>query len=168
MAQREPIPIFGRDSVLKEMILKFDHCFNPVQLGGGVPRIIPQVVSEPFMIKNILVEPLEVMHGLLPIYGYRIGSFAYITDASCISDEVQKKLAGLDVLVLNALRFKVHPTHFNIGQAMAIIDQVKPRRAFFTHLTHDLDHKKVNKLLPKHVRLGYDGLVLEILNHDKK
>jgi phosphoribosyl 1,2-cyclic phosphate phosphodiesterase len=161
-AQRMSIPVYGRDSVIGELIKKFDHCFNPVQLGGGVPLITPHIVESSFQVGNITVEPLEVMHGNLPIYGYRIGPLAYITDASFINDEVLAKLSGLDLLVLNALRFRLHPTHFNIEQAMAIVDRVKPRKAFFTHFTHDVEHKKVSRSLPQYVRLGYDGLVIRI------
>ena len=162
MTQKGAIPVYGRDSVISELVQKFSHCFNPVQLGGGVPRITPVPVKAPFQVGNVTVEPIDVVHGKIPIFGYRIGNFAYVTDASEISTESLEKMKGLDLLVLNALRFRKHPTHFNLEQALEVVERVNPRRALLVHITHDLEHKTVNQLLPEHVRLGYDGQVVEL------
>ena len=103
------------------------------------------------------------MHLKLPVVGYRIQDFAYLTDVKTISELELKKLIGLDALVINALRFEPHPSHLNVDQAIEIIDLIKPKKAFFTHISHNMGfHKEVCKKLPKNVTLAYDGLVLEI------
>ena len=103
------------------------------------------------------------MHLKLSVFGYRIENFAYLTDVKTISDEELKKLKGLDTLVINALRFEPHPSHLNVEEAIEIIDQIKPKKTFFTHISHNMGfHEEVCKKLPKNVTLAYDGLVLEI------
>jgi phosphoribosyl 1,2-cyclic phosphate phosphodiesterase len=100
-----------------------------------------------------------VFHGKLPIYSYKFGaSLAYLTDVSEIPDETMPYLFGLDTLILGAVRYEPHPTHFNLAQALEVIATLKPKRAFLTHLSHHFDHEKVNRELPPHVRLAYDGL----------
>jgi len=107
------------------------------------------------------VEPLTVYHGRMPVLGFRFGTFAYVTDCNYIPPESLGRLRHLEMLVLDALRHREHPTHFTVDQALAIIAQVQPQRAFLTHIAHDLDHSATNAALPPGVELGYDGLVLE-------
>jgi phosphoribosyl 1,2-cyclic phosphate phosphodiesterase len=102
--------------------------------------------------------PIEVMHGKIKIFGYRIGKFAYITDASFIPDSEMEKLYGLDVLILNSLRHAPHPTHFNLEQATGIALKLKPKQTYFTHITHDLNNDETNATLPDNIQLAYDGL----------
>jgi len=158
--QKSEIPVFGNQGTMDALHDKFSYCFNPVQLGGGVPRIRTILAEGSFQINNVVIEPLPVYHGNLMILGYKIGDFAYVTDASKIPDEVMATLRGCDYVVLNALRYKPHPTHFNLEQALEIAGNLPAKRIFFTHMTHDMDHDKVNKILPRHIRLAYDGLVI--------
>lgn len=129
----------------------------------GVPNMnLYEVDEESFEASGVLVEPIPVMHGKMPILGYRIGNWAYITDASYISEESMTKLQGLDVLILNALRFKEHPSHFSVEESLAIVEQLKPRRTYFTHFSHEIGlHSETQKKLPPNVYLAYDGLIVE-------
>jgi len=106
-------------------------------------------------------DPVRVIHGETEIYGYRFGSAAYLTDFSDIPDESFAQLQDLDILFLDALRHKPHPTHSTVENSLRIVDRVKPQRAFFTHICHDLPHEATNATLPEHVRLSYDGMKLE-------
>ena len=119
-------------------------------------------VSGPFNLLGHRVIPFSVLHGRIPILGYRIGSFAYITDGSELPDQTITELQGLDVLVINALRREPHPTHFNLSGALAAIERVAPRRAFLTHISHDLDHAALAGRLPPGVEPAYDGLSFEL------
>jgi phosphoribosyl 1,2-cyclic phosphate phosphodiesterase len=105
---------------------------------------------------------MDIMHGDLVITAYRIGEIGYVTDASAIPSDSMHKLQNLDTLVLNALRYKPHPTHFSLEEALSVIADLRPRRAFLVHMTHTLDHASVNAQLPANVQLAYDGLTLEI------
>jgi len=96
------------------------------------------------------------------VLAYRVGRFAYVTDCSSIPDASLQKLQGLDTLVLGALRHREHPTHFNVDQAIEMVELLRPRQAYFTHIAHDLDHEETNDYLPEHIELAYDGLVLDI------
>ena len=106
--------------------------------------------------------PVEVLHGYLPVYGYRFGHFAYVTDCSTIPEASMNLLRDLDVLILDGLRHRPHPTHFNIEQAIAVIEELRPRRAYLTHLTHDIKHERVSRELPDGVELAYDGLTFRV------
>jgi phosphoribosyl 1,2-cyclic phosphate phosphodiesterase len=105
---------------------------------------------------------VPIVHGNLPILGFRFGDTAYLTDVSEVPESSIPLLAGLDVLIIDALRHKPHPTHLSLTQALAVVERLKPRRAFFTHIAHELGHEQTNSLLPANVRLAYDGLKLEI------
>ena len=107
-----------------------------------------------FTVGALSVQPVPLLHGTLPILGYRFGSFAYLTDASTIPDEAWPLLEGLDVLVLNALRHRPHPTHFSLSEAVAVVERLQPRRAFFTHVCHDLSHAITNRSLPEGMALA--------------
>ncbi len=106
--------------------------------------------------------PIPIFHGELPIHGYRIGAFAYLTDCSAIPDESLDLLHDLDTLVLGVLRHEPHETHFSLSEGLAIVDHLKPRRAYFTHIAHRLGYAATNATLPPHVRLAHDGLQLSI------
>ena len=109
------------------------------------------------------ITPIESVHYKLPVLGFRLGKFAYLTDVKTISDKEMLKLNGLDTLVINALRYESHPSHLNIEEALEIIDQVKPKQTFFTHISHNMGfHEEVCSSLPKSVSLAFDGLVLEV------
>lgn len=162
MVQRMEIPVFGNRELVDTLHNKFSYCFNPVQKGGGVPRIGPTEVSGRFTVRGFELEALPVSHGKMEILGYKIGSLVYITDASSIREEIIGKIRGCECLVLNALRFRPHSTHFNLEQALDMVARIKPKRTYFTHMTHDVDHGTVERILPQAVRLAFDGLSVTI------
>ncbi len=129
----------------------------------GVPQINMQIISEqPFCINGIEVHPIRVMHGKMPIFGYRIGNWAYITDASFISDESIEKLKNCEVLIINALRDEKHMSHFSISQAIEAINRISPKQAYLTHISHQFGLQAIrNPLLPQGIQMAYDGLVIE-------
>lgn len=142
----------------------FQYIFNPTHFGGGLPKLIPHTVepSAPFMIgDDLTVTPLEVIHGELPVIAYRFNDFAYATDLKVIPTETMDGLRDLDVLVLDCVRLKPHSTHLCLDEAVSIIEDLRPRRAFLTHLNHDILFERDSKLLPENVAFGYDELVVE-------
>ena len=139
----------------------FKYVFEPTYFGGGLPQVIAHTVvaGAPFSLsRNLLVTPLEVIHGRLPVIAYRFNDFAYATDLSEIPPAAMKSLRDLDVLVLDCLRIKPHPTHLWLERALAYIAELKPRRAYLTHIAHDIKHARDSQLLPADVEWGYDGL----------
>ncbi len=161
---KKSIPIFCEDYVIKSIEKKYDYIFDPsTQKGGGLPHFSLNKISDSqFVVENKKITPIPVKHGKLDIVGFRIDNFTYITDASYISEESIKKIMGTEILVLNALKFSQHPTHFNVEQAIETVKKISPKRAYFTHICHNLEHNKVNKYLPQNISLAYDGLELEI------
>jgi phosphoribosyl 1,2-cyclic phosphate phosphodiesterase len=156
------IPCYGSPETMSYLAQKFDYFFRETQAGGGKPDVEFVPVEGPFELFGRRIVPLAVLHGRLHVYGYRLGPFAYITDASEVPSETMAELEGLDTLILNALRHEPHPTHLSIGQAVGIVERLRPKRAFLTHLTHRLDHAETEAQLPQSVRLGYDGLTLDM------
>ena len=120
------------------------------------------IESESFMVNDVPIQPLDLMHGPLPVLGFRIGSFAYCTDCNHIPNETLGRLESLDVLVLDALRITPHPTHFNLDQAVAMATQIGAGQTFFTHIAHELSHAETNAELPEGMALGYDGQRIEL------
>ena len=120
------------------------------------------MIDGPFELLGEKIIPLPVFHGNLPVLGFRVRDFSYVTDFSTIPDESLKFLEGTDVLVLDALRHKPHPTHSTIENSLGLVELLKPRQAFFTHIAHEVAHEETNATLPPHVRLAYDGLKVEI------
>jgi phosphoribosyl 1,2-cyclic phosphate phosphodiesterase len=118
-------------------------------------------IDGPVDVFGACFEPVRLIHGEAEIYGYRFGSAAYLTDHSEIPEASYRQLEGLDILFLDALRHKPHPTHSTVENSLRIVERVKAKRAFFTHICHDLGHEATNAALPAHVRLAYDGLKLE-------
>lgn len=142
----------------------FQYIFQPTHFGGGLPKLIPHTVEPraPFMIgDDLTVTPLEVIHGELPVIAYRFNDFAYATDLKTIPPATMEGLRDLDVLVLDCVRIKPHSTHLCLDEAVSIIEDLAPRRAFLTHLNHDILYERDSKLLPDNVRFGYDELVIE-------
>ncbi|MFO7867726.1 MAG: MBL fold metallo-hydrolase [Bacteroidales bacterium] len=147
------------DSVKREYAYVFKKDAYP-----GVPLMdMHEITNEPFRCCSVFIQPIRVYHWKLPVFGFRIDSFAYITDASFIEESEMNKLCNLDVLVINALRFRKHYSHFNLEEALLIIDKLNPKRAYLTHISHYLgDHTETQKMLPSHVFLAYDGLQIQI------
>ena len=121
------------------------------------------IANDPFDVNGITVRPIEVMHHKMPVKAFRIGNFTYITDANFISAEEKAKLKGSEVIVVNALRRNHHISHFTFEEALELIDELKPKKAYFTHISHQLGmHQEVELELPSHIRLAYDGLTIEV------
>ncbi|WP_298763624.1 MBL fold metallo-hydrolase [uncultured Polaribacter sp.] len=158
------MPIFLNDRTLQSLEQRFQYIFSKENRYPGAPSVQPNIVENvPFLIDDLEVIPIQVQHGNLPILGYRIKGVAYLTDLKTIDKLEKEKLKNLDVLVVNALRIQEHPTHFNLQEALDFVAEIKPKKAYFTHISHKLGfHKEVSKILPKNVFLAFDGLKIEI------
>ena len=163
MLQRESIPCYADARTLRDLRRAFSYIFSPShQDGGGVPQVTPFLIGGPFCLGDLDVVPVPVLHGHRPILGFRFGAFAYLTDCSAIPDASWPLLDGVDVLILDALRHRPHPTHFSVSEALGVISRLRPRAASLTHSCHDLPHAATCAALPSGVELAYDGLILEI------
>jgi len=159
--QHHPIACFGDAYTLEVVRESFRYIFEGTNYGGGLPEITLEEVRGPFAVGALSFEPLEVFHGPARILGYRFGRAAYITDASRIPENTMARLGGLDVLVLNALRYDPHPTHFSIGESVGVAKRLSPGATYFTHICHHILHEKASGELPAGVHLAYDGLAVE-------
>lgn len=164
MIHDHSIPIYAAKPALDDLRVRFAYCFTPPPPGGGIPRLDLMEISpgEPFEFEGITIIPLRVFHGTSPILGFRIGNFSYLTDVSSIPDETWPLLAGTEVLVTSALRYRPHPTHMSLGEGIEVAEKVGARQTWFIHMCHDLEHEKANAELPKGIALSYDGLTFEI------
>ena len=159
------VDLFGDVRVVKSLKKRFDYAFKTKNRYPGTPQVTLHKISSrsKFNIKNTEITPIKVMHGNLPILGYRIGNFAYLTDAKTIDDKACKKLQNLDVLVINALRIQEHFTHFNLEEALNFIQKINPKKTYLTHISYNLGfHNEVEKNLPENVFLAYDNLTLTL------
>ena len=156
--------MYGGARTISEMQRRFYYAFDPAYHYPGKPVVHSVVIEDqPFTIGDIPIQPILIDHGDMSIFGYRIGSLAYITDAKTISPDAREKLQGLDLLILNALRFKPHLTHLNIEEALKVCDDLQPKQCFLTHISHEMGlHEEVNAMLPAHIRLGYDGQTINL------
>ena len=157
------IPVFASPSAASELRRIFQYVFEPPsQKGGGIPQIDLIEIAGSFCVGGLAVQPVPLLHGQLPILGFRFGTLAYLTDASTIPDAAWPLLEGLDVLVLNALRHRAHPTHFSLSEAVAVAERLGPRQTYFTHVCHDLPHAATNRSLPDGMALAHDGLQISV------
>jgi len=155
--------VFANERAWPDIRRIFKYIFEPTYFGGGLPQVIAHTVfpGASFCVgKNLQITPLEVIHGRLPVMAYRFNDFAYATDLSEIPQATKDALQDLDVLVLDCLRFKEHPTHLWLDKALAYIEELKPRRAYLTHIAHDVKHERDSAVLPQGVEWAYDGLVV--------
>jgi phosphoribosyl 1,2-cyclic phosphate phosphodiesterase len=161
--QQQPMDIYAEERVQKGLRQEFPYIFSDHRY-PGVPEVhLHTITQEPFFIGDTRIVPVRVMHMNLPVLGFRIGSFAYITDANWISDEEMTKLEGLDCLIINGLRHRQHISHYTLSQAVAVIDRCGARRGYITHVSHQMGlHAEVERELPAHIRLAYDGLELNV------
>jgi len=161
--QRESIPCYADAHTIGDLRRTFSYIFDvATPKGGGIPKIILNEIVGPFSLGEMDVVPVPIMHGSRPILGFRMGSFAYLTDCSAIPEASWPLLAGVRTLVLDALRERVHSTHFSVPEAVAAAARIGADRTYFTHISHDLPHAETCRRLPPGVELAYDGLVLEI------
>tara|TARA_B110001454_G_scaffold217242_1_gene242121 strand:- start:589 stop:1371 length:783 start_codon:yes stop_codon:yes gene_type:complete len=154
------MPIYLNKRTLMSLEKRFEYIFKLENRYPGAPSVLPKVIdNNTFIVDELEVTPIEVMHGNIPITAYRFGDFAYLTDVKTVSDKEKRKLQNLDVLVVSALRIEEHPTHFNLQEALDFVAEIKPKKAYFTHISHMLGfHEAVSKTLPNNVFLAYDGL----------
>ncbi|HZO99669.1 MAG TPA: MBL fold metallo-hydrolase [Terriglobia bacterium] len=160
--QQVPIPIYADAQCMEDIRRIFRYIFDGVYPYGGLARLDPHIVEGPFEAAGLAFTPVPVLHGNLPILGFRWEKAAYITDVSEIPEASFQLLEGVEVLILDALRPKPHPTHSTLERSLAWVERLKPRRAFFTHLAHEVSHEETQATLPPHVRLAYDGLEFEV------
>ena len=161
--QNGPIPLYGQSATLNRLATMFAYVFDPdPAYPSAIPNLTPHPIDGPFEAAGIPVTPIPLLHGRMPVLGFRVGDFAYCTDVSEIPADSWPLLTGLDVLVLDALRRRPHPTHFNLEQAVAHARRIGARQTYFTHIAHELAHEATNRELPTGMALAYDGQVIEI------
>jgi phosphoribosyl 1,2-cyclic phosphate phosphodiesterase len=167
----QDIPVYGDEATQADIRRAFDYIFRETQAGGGKPRLTLHPIPPEFTLCGLRIEAFYVLHGRLPVLSFRFHStdtdghprsFAYVTDVSEIPPDSRERLRDLDLLFLDAVRFDPHPTHFGLYQALDVIADLQPRRAYLTHLSHHFDHEKVNAQLPPNVELSYDGLTITL------
>jgi phosphoribosyl 1,2-cyclic phosphate phosphodiesterase len=160
-----PMPLYAHQRVLDNLKNRFEYIFESENKYPGSPSVdVFEVVNnQPFTIKNHSIIPINALHGSLQVFGYRIGSMAYLTDVKTIEAGEMEKLRGLKVLVINALREEPHHSHFNLQDALDFVNLIRPEKAYFTHISHILGfHDEVQKKLPDNVFLAYDTLELTL------
>lgn len=160
--QKSEIPVFGNAWTTEDLRIKFPYIFSGGKAeGGGIPRLSLHTFStaEPVLdILGVAVTPISLQHGSRESVGYRMGEFAYLTDFNRISDASLARLEALDTLILDCVRLEPHSTHMHLAGALDLVQKLKPRKTYLTHLGHAFDHEKSARLLPKGVAFAYDGL----------
>lgn len=161
--QNKDIPIYARESVIEQLKLEFSYIFSENKY-PGVPSVeINPINNSPFKINNTLITPIEVMHYKLPVFGFRINDFSYITDAKTISESEKTKIKGSKVLVLDALQKEDHISHMTLSEALELSKELEIETTYLTHISHKMGlHGKVNSQLPGNVKLAHDGLTIEL------
>ena len=155
------LPLYAHPDAAALNQSMFRYIFDYEYKLGGLPQVEMHSFDGPLDLFGARFEPVTIVHGEAEIYGFRFGAAAYLTDHSDIPEASLKKLQNLDILFLDALRYKPHPTHSTVENSLRIVERLKPRRAFFTHICHDLPHEATNASLPENVKLSYDGMRLE-------
>jgi phosphoribosyl 1,2-cyclic phosphate phosphodiesterase len=162
-SQHKDMPLYGEERVLEQLKREFAYIFSGVQY-PGIPRVqLNPISEEPFEIEGVEFIPIRVKHYKLPVLGFRVGNFTYITDANFILEEEMDKVRGSKVIVLGALRKEPHISHFSLQEAIDVLTELKPEKAYLTHISHLMGlHHEVELELPDFIRLGYDGLQIEL------
>ncbi|HWZ30225.1 MAG TPA: MBL fold metallo-hydrolase [Bryobacteraceae bacterium] len=161
--QKSSIPIYGMEETLQAIQRVFRYAFDEGPRQSAVPRLDLRTLNgDPFDLFGLQFTPIRLEHGTSTVLGFRFGNAAYLTDHSEIPEESKAKLCGLDVLFLDALRHRPHPTHSTVEKSLQTVEELKPRRAYFTHICHDLHHERTEAALPDGVHLAYDGLELDV------
>jgi len=157
----DKLPLYARPEAAAFLRRMFSYIFDADYKFGSLPELDLRPIDGPAEVFGAKFDPVAVVHGETEINGYRFGSAAYLTDHSEIPEASLRQLEGLDILFLDALRHKPHPTHSTVKNSLSIVERLKPKRAFFTHISHDLPHEATNATLPRHVRLAYDGMEID-------
>lgn len=160
---QKPVDIYAEERVQKVIKSEFFYSFGENKY-PGVPRInLKNLSLEPFKIKDVTIIPIQVFHYKLPVFGFRIGDFSYITDANYISEEEKEKLHGTKYLIINALRKRKHISHYSLSESLELIKELSPKRAYITHISHQMGlHHDINEELPHGISLAYDGLRFKV------
>lgn len=160
------LPVYCTQRVERRIRQSFDYAFDEATRhfpAGGIPKLaLQRVENVPFEILGARAVPIPLRHGPYPVLGFRFGNLAYCTDTNGIPDESWPLLEGLDILVLDGLRHRPHPTHFTLEEAVDVARRLRPRRTLFTHVCHDLEHEATNAALPSGMELAYDGMVVKL------
>ena len=159
---KSDIPCYGNKYTLEAIKKKFEYIFKDRHCRFSVPSVKLNEIKGKLQFEDLIVTPLPVKHNHDNVLGYKIGNFAYITDCSEIPDKTMKLLQDVDLLILDALRYKSHPKHFNINEAVEVIKNLGIKKAYLTHVSHEIEHEKVNAELPEGIQLAYDGLQLKV------
>ena len=162
LKQNSAIPIFASEDTLAILRRTFAYIFAPAPLESSLPQVELNAIDGAFELFGAQIIPFPARHGSVTVYGFRIGSLAYLTDFNTVPQASKDLLRGLDHLILDALRYTPHPMHSTVEQSLALVRELAPRHAWFTHICHDLGQAATNAQLPQNVRLAYDGLVFEV------
>jgi phosphoribosyl 1,2-cyclic phosphate phosphodiesterase len=162
LKQRMRVPIYATNSTLRILQRTFAYIFDGAPTESSVPGVDLHTIDGPFELFGLKFIPVPAMHGPMDVMGFRFGNAAYLTDFSAVPESSKALLRGLDNFVLDALRYVPHPMHSTVDQSLKLVEELKPRHAWFTHICHDLGHAETNAKLPGNVRLAYDGLQLEV------
>jgi phosphoribosyl 1,2-cyclic phosphate phosphodiesterase len=162
LKQRSTVPIYATPETLTTLRRQFAYIFDPAPPGSTLPLVELRTIDGPFELCGVNIIPVPAMHGSQPVMGFAFGHAAYLTDFSSIPEASKPLLQGLDDLILDALRYVPHPTHSTVQQSLELVHELEPKRAWFTHICHDLGHQAANARLPENVRLAYDGLTFEV------
>lgn len=158
-----PLPIYTSDETAQNLKKRFDYIFETENRYPGAPEVKLNIIdhNHSFFINEEEIIPIQVIHGNLPVLGFRFSNLAYITDMKTISKDEEKKLLNLDVLIINALRREPHHSHLNLEEVLNFINRIKPKKTYFTHISHHFGfHEEVSKSLPENVFLAYDNLTI--------
>ncbi len=159
-----PMSVYLMEETFAALRRTFIYAFEfSGQIGGGVPVVDTYIIDEkPFSIGDLTFAPIPLLHGSMRVNGYRIGNFAYCTDTNSIPDASIALLEGVEILILDALRYHEHPTHFTVDEAIKIAQRIGARTTYFTHIAHNIRHAELEDTLPEGIALSYDGLVIDI------
>jgi phosphoribosyl 1,2-cyclic phosphate phosphodiesterase len=161
-----PIPVYASENTWRQLREVFSYIFKTEHVGGGLPQVIPHTIEGDFQIGGLKISPLPVIHGRSVVTGFRFGNgrseIAFVTDCNIIPEETLAKMHGLDLLIIDALRYRPHPTHLHLEQTLAYIAHLQPRAALLTHIGHEIKFAETSGSLPAGVELAYDGLKIEL------
>jgi phosphoribosyl 1,2-cyclic phosphate phosphodiesterase len=160
--QKSTVPIYGAPETLETLQRQFAYIFDETPTDNILPSVSLHAVNGPFELFGLTIVPVPALHGTQSVLGFRFGKSAYLTDFIRVPEESKNLLRGLDDFILDALRYVPHPMHSNVEQSLGLVAELKPKRAWFTHICHDLSHAATNLKLPDGVQLAYDGLQFEV------
>jgi len=159
--QNNPLELYASKQTISWLKQRFNYIWGKKPEGGAVAKLNLNPINEPFKIKNLTITPIPVKHGSMNILGYRFGPIAYISDVSEIPTSSIKLLQNLQILILDAVRYRPHPTHFHIEKAIQVSQQINPKLTYFTHINHDIQHQQLTKELPANIKVAYDTLTIQ-------